>query len=252
MKDQKDETKEATFPYYINNGETLPGYTDYLRAVNTAQQAFEEKVSPVLEKYLLECQRYNEAVELKTLNIDYRNPMIHTQKAEYLLYMLLIEYSNSNMRAAFEATPTKVVVLPRCLTGPNYDLLKVKRSKMGWHRIVGNNTDEYSPALKLSQLGESNGFYTFITMGRRFKEPSFSRVFKNLRKKLGDFGLIAVACLPELALGKTYVMEAGIPAQAVPLQYPGCSKWHDPKHSLATTFSFEYVLKLLKLPADLI
>ncbi|MFW9778704.1 MAG: hypothetical protein ACFFE8_07590 [Candidatus Heimdallarchaeota archaeon] len=251
MKDQKDEMNNAVFPYYINNGEGLSGFTDYLRAVKDAQKKFEEQVSPILEKYLQECQTYNEAVEQKKLNIDYRNPMIHTQKSEYLLYMLLIEYSNLFMRAAFEATPTKVVVLPRCLTGPNYDLLKVKRSKIGWHRIVGSNTDEYSPALKLSHLGDTNGFHTYITMGKRFKEPSFSRVFKNLQKKLGNFGLIAVACLPELALGKTYIMEAGIPAQAVPLLYPGCSKWHDPIHTLATTFSLEYVLKLLKLPADL-
>lgn len=243
---KSNEGNEVSLPYYIDKGETVPGYAAYLRSVHIAQSALEDKISPILERFVQGCTRYAEAVEHKRLDIDYRNPMIYTQKPEYLLYMLLIEYSNQYRRAAFEATPTRVVVLPRCLTGPNYDLLKVKRTKLGWHRIVGSNTDDSSPAWKLSQLGDEYGFHTFITMGRRFKEPPFSRVFRNLKKKYSDFGLVAVACLPELALGKTYVMEAGIPAQAVPLLFSGCNKWHNPENSLTTTFPLEYVLGLLK------
>jgi hypothetical protein len=247
VKDRKNEEEGVHFPYFIDKGETLTGFADYLQDVHAAQNVFEERVSPILEQYLQGCQQYNESVKLEELNIDYRNPMIYAQKSEYLLYVLLIEYSNQIMRAAFDTTPTKVVVLPRCLTGPNYALLKVKRTRIGWHRIVGTNTSDHSPAWKLSQITKLNGIHTFITMGRRFKEPPFSRVFQNLRRKFGEFGLLAVACLPELALGKTYVMEAGIPSQAVPLLYSGCSKWHNPENSLTTKFPFDYVLELLKI-----
>ncbi|MHA1996132.1 MAG: hypothetical protein ACW97Z_16470 [Candidatus Hodarchaeales archaeon] len=83
-------------------------------------------------------------------------------------------------------------------------------------------------------------------MGNRFKEPNFLRVFRNLKKKFGDFGLIAVACIPELALGNTYIMEVGIPSHAVPLFYSGCAKWHGTS-SIKTEFPLSYILDLLSV-----
>ena len=81
-------------------------------------------------------------------------------------------------------------------------------------------------------------------MGRKFKEPNFLKVFRNLRKKYGHFGLITVACIPELVFGRTYIMEMGIPTQAVPLYFSGCAKWHGTK-ALQTHFPIKLIQQLL-------
>ncbi|MFX0183017.1 MAG: DUF116 domain-containing protein [Candidatus Hodarchaeota archaeon] len=223
--------------------------TNYLQTIHKAQQAFEMSVKPILNTYFFEFKEYKSALENQELDINYQNPMVFTQKVEYFLYMLLIEYSNQYMKSAFNATPNKVVLLPRCLTGPHFNLLKVTRTKIGWHKIMGcNGSDEsHCDGWKLTKLGKKHGFEVFITMGTLFKEPNFLKVFKNLRKKFGHFGLIAVACIPELALGKTYIMEMGIPTQAVPLFYSGCAKWHGHEQAVVTEFPLRHVLKLLKL-----
>jgi hypothetical protein len=222
---------------------------DYLETINEAQQIFKISVEPILNTYFSGFKDYKSALEKQELDVNYHNPMIYTEKEEYFLYMLLIEYSNQYMKSAFETTPKKVVLLPRCLTGPNFDLLKIKRTKIGWHRINGCDLSDDSncDGWLLTKLGKKHGFDVYITMGKRFNEPNFLKVFKNLRKKLGHFGLIAVACIPELALGKTYIMEMGIPTQAVPLFYSGCAKWHGEKQAVVTEFPLQHILKLLKL-----
>lgn len=223
----------------------------YLQIIHQAQQIFEDSVSPILDPFFSQYDDFIQAVENRELNINYNNPMIHTQKVEYFLYMLLIEYSNQLMKSAFDNAPKKIVLLPRCITGPNYDLLKVKRTKVGWHKIVACKDNIECDGWMLSTLGKEYGFEVYITMGSRFREPSFLKVFKNLRHKFGMFGLIAVACVPELALGRTYIMEMGIPTQAVPLFYSGCDKWHGPKNALVTKFPLQHVLNLLKISQNI-
>lgn len=235
------------FPYEIREKNGLNELTEYLKAVYQAQQTFDETIVPLLESFLQGFESYIKAISNRELDINYRNPMIYTRKNEYVLYMLLIEHSNQVMKAAFDAAPTKVVVLPRCLTGPDFNLLKVKRTKIGWHRVIRCNNPSNCLGWKLSELGKQHNFEVFITMGNRFKEPSFLRVFRNLHKKFGHFGLIVVACLPELALGRTYIMEMGIPTLAVPLFFSGCAKWHGSTQAIPTKFPFNYLLQLLNL-----
>ncbi|MFW9905588.1 MAG: DUF116 domain-containing protein [Candidatus Thorarchaeota archaeon] len=234
------------FPYEISVESGLNELSEYLKVVHRAQQIFNSTIIPIFEEFFQGFKSYMEAISNCELDIDYDNPMVYTQKHEYVLYMLLIEASNQIMKKAFMDSPTKIVVLPRCLTGSNFDLLELKRTKIGWHRILGC---KHGKCLEweLTQLGKKHNFEVFITMGNRFKEPNFLRVFRNLRKKYGHFGLIAVACLPELALGRTYIMEMGIPTLAVPLFYSGCAKWHGTMKAMPTKFPFNYLLQLLNL-----
>ena len=234
------------YPYEIKEKCGLNELSEYLKVVHEAQRTFNSTVIPIFEQVFEGFEPYMEAIANRELDINYSNPMIYTSKSEYALYMLLIEASNQIMKTAFDAAPKKIVVLPRCLTGPNFDLLKLKRTKLGWHRILGCRNGKCLE-WELTQLGKQHNFEVFITMGNRFKEPNFIRVFRNLRKKFGHFGLIAVACLPELALGRTYIMEMGIPTLAVPLFYSGCVKWHGPNEALPTKFPFKYLLRLLNL-----
>ncbi|MFX0170514.1 MAG: DUF116 domain-containing protein [Candidatus Hodarchaeota archaeon] len=241
------------FPYKINviskKLSKSSELENYLKTIHEVQQIFKLSVEPILNTYFSELSDYKSALEKHELDVNYHNPMIYTEKEEYFLHMLLIEYSNQYMKSAFDTTPAKVVLLPRCLTGPNFDLLKIKRTKVGWHRILGckSSDDSNCEGWLLTKLGKKHGFDVYITMGKRFNEPNFLKVFKNLRKKLGHFGLIAVACIPELALGKTYIMEMGIPTQAVPLFYSGCAKWHGEKQAVVTEFPLRHVIELLKL-----
>ena len=236
----------SSFPYKLKK-EDIASNTliNYMHSISEAANALESSVTPRLEPIFDQLSDYSEILRKRELDLNYNNPMIHTSKAVYTLYMLLIEYSNQFWRAEFDSTEKKIIVLPRCLTGPDFNLLKVKRTKIGWHKIIGTQDESYN-AWTLAQISNDNNFDVFITMGNRFKEPNFLRVFRNLFTKYGHFGLIAVACIPELALGNTYIMEMGIPSHAVPIFYSGCAKWHG-SSAIKTEFPLTYVLELLSL-----
>ncbi|MFW9897134.1 MAG: hypothetical protein ACFFD7_15120 [Candidatus Thorarchaeota archaeon] len=234
----------SSFPYKLNKMDLESNkLTYYLQIILKAKKSLEKNVNPILSQLFQEYEVYSTSLKNQDLDVNYNNPMIFTSKTIYTLYMLLIDYSNHFWQEKFENTSKKVVVLPRCLTGPNFNLLKVKRTKIGWHKIIGTLDNNFN-AWVLTQISYDHDFEVFITMGNRFKEPNFINIFRNLRKKYGNFGLIAVACIPELALGNTYVMEMGIPSHAVPLFYPGCAKWHG-SNALKTEFPLNYILKLL-------
>ena len=236
----------SSFPYKHTNRDIESNtLIDYIHRISEARKALESNVTPYFEPIFEQIFEYSNKLKNKTLDINYNNPMVHTSKTQYVLYMLLIEISNQFWRAEFDKTEKKIIVLPRCLTGPNFDLLKVKRTKIGWHKIVGTQNESFN-AWTLTELSKNNDFEVFITMGNRFKEPNFLKVFRNLKKKYDNFGLIAVACIPELAFGNTYIMEMGVPSHAVPLFYSGCAKWHG-SSAVKTEFPLTYILELLSL-----
>ena len=237
------------YPYKITEAaDKSESLTNYLHSVKSAKKSFENLITPIFDQFFQQTDQYITSVENHELDINYENPMIHISKRLLSLYMLLIECANQFWLPQFNATPKKVIVLPRCLTGPNFDLLKVKRTRIGWHKVIGTQNMQ-EDAWLLSQDGTKYGFEVFITMGSRFKEPNFLIVFRNLRKKFGHFGLIAVACIPELALGNTYIMEMGIPSHAVPLLYSGCAKWHG-SSAIQTRFPYAYIRNLLGIDRE--
>ncbi|MHA2175505.1 MAG: DUF116 domain-containing protein [Candidatus Hodarchaeales archaeon] len=234
------------FPYNLqSDNQNFLRLDSYFQKLSQVKQLFETQITPKMDDFFQEFDEYSNSLQNQQLDVNYTNPMIHTPKQLFMTYMLLIEYSNQFWKSQFDSTPKKIVVLPRCLTGENFNLLKVKRTKIGWHRITGT-TNENLNAWKLTQICEKEGIEVFITMGRKFKEPSFPTVFKSLRKRYGNFGLVAVACIPELALGNTFVMEMAIPSHAVPIFYSGCAKWHG-SAAIKTEFPLSYLLDLLKL-----
>lgn len=232
------------FPVEIPREETND-LRKYKKLIHEGQKALEQNLSPLFELFFSGFNKYSQLLDNNNLDADISNPMIYTQKNEYILYMLLIEYSNRYWKPIFDEIPLhqKIIVLPRCITGSKFDELEVKRSKEGWHRITGSKTQK-SSGWELAKLGKELGFQVYITMGRKFKEPSFLKVFRNLRKQYGYFGLIAVACIPELVFGRTYIMEMGIPTQAVPLYFSGCAKWHGTK-ALQTQFPLKLIQQIL-------
>ncbi len=218
----------------------------YFKTLDQVKSILETQITSKLSIFLQEYDEYSVSLRNQFLDVNYDNPLIYTPKNLLITYMLLIEYSNQYWRPQFNSTSKKIVLLPRCLTGEHFNLLKVKRTKIGWHKITGT-TDKTLNAWQLVQTSKNEDFEVFITMGQKFKEPSFISVFKSLRKKFGNFGLIAVACIPELALGNTFTMEMSIPSHAVPLFYSGCAKWHG-SSAFRTDFPLSYVLDLLNPP----
>jgi len=218
---------------------------NYIDTIHTAQKAFEQSITHFLDPFFPEYEKYVQFLNDPDPDVNTHNPMIHTNKNEYMLYMLLIEYSNQYWKPMFDKIPLhqKIIVLPRCITGPEFDELEIKRSKEGWHQITNYKAKE-SSGWKLVQLSKELGFQVYITMGKKFKEPNFLKVFRNLRKKYGYYGLITVACIPELIFGRTYIMEMGIPTQAVPLYFSGCAKWHGTE-ALQTHFPIKLIHQIL-------
>ena len=79
-----------TYPYEIRK-ET---YLQYLSDVNKALDRFEDCLTPILEKYISALENCEEKLKNQSLELNSANPMLYTQKGEYFLYMLQVEYAN--------------------------------------------------------------------------------------------------------------------------------------------------------------
>lgn len=69
-------------------------------------------------------------------------------------------------------------------------------------------------------------------------------LFKNLRTKHPQMGVLGIACIPELVAGLRLCEGLGIPAVGIPLDANRCSRWLG--ESLETTFSLEELERLIK------
>ena len=69
-------------------------------------------------------------------------------------------------------------------------------------------------------------------------------LFKKLRVRHPDMGVLGIACIPELVSGLRLCEELKIPAVGVPLDANRCSRWLG--ESLETTFNLEELERLIK------
>jgi hypothetical protein len=138
---------------------------------------------------------------------------------EYHLSMLSSELTNRGLRASFQATARRVVLLPACMRGPGEGDCRAQRR--GEDLLCGVCSGTCAIG-RVTRLGRRVGFETRII-------PHSSGFTRSLLQYQGcsDRGVVAVACALNIVPGGYEMRELRIPSQCVLLDYCGCRRhWH--------------------------
>jgi hypothetical protein len=155
--------------------------------------------------------------------------------AEYYLNMVATEVMNRGLRARFERTSRRVVLVPACMRGAKAGSCRahVKGVDMTCttcdpectvNRITRRMREL---GAKVYLVPHSNGFSRWLDRWER--EP--------------NVGVTAVACLLNILPGGYEMRARDIPSQCVPLDYPGCKKHWD-RRGISTGVNEERLVRI--------
>jgi len=141
--------------------------------------------------------------------------ILRTTQEQYHLHMLEIELGNRLHRKRFLACDRRIALLPHCLR----DFRAECRSVPGDLDTV---CAECSPACFLngvSLLLRESGVEPYI-----WRNAELAALFRRLEGE-GTFGVLGIACIPELAHGMRACMDRGVPVVGLPLDANRCARW---------------------------
>lgn len=150
------------------------------------------------------------------------------EEVEYHINMVASEIMNRGLRAEFARAPRRVVLVPSCM-----------RSDQGIHCRAGLSGGEMtcvgcSNSCRINSIRQTmtkEGCEVYIIP----HSSSFTRWLRQWRNTR-EYGIVAVACVLNIAVGGYQMRELGIPSQCVLLDYCGCKKhWH--KYGVATNLN---------------
>ena len=160
------------------------------------------------------------------------------QRVEYHLNMFGTEILNRSLRAGFQDTSTKILIVPPCMKAKSDEDCLATSSPYG--ELCANCT----PGCRVNQLtrlGEKHGFQVFImpdelkTFSGGGSEPSGKH----------SIGVVGVSCPLTNAAGGWEMQRLGVPAQGLLLDYCGCNyHWH--KDGIPTDINFGQLLRLME------
>jgi hypothetical protein len=169
-------------------------------------------INPHLEKYTLNTEEH-----LKTLPLSkFLDIRLATTREQYHLYMIEIELTNRLFASEFIMADHKIALLPYCLQDFS---VKCKSEKSGFdyqckHCSVKCFQNNASTILK------AHGIEPYIWM-----EGNMKQMMKYAIKEKRSFGVIGIACIPELTWGMRDCRKNNIPVIGVPLNANRCVRW---------------------------
>ena len=160
---------------------------------------------------------------------------IRTSKVQYLLYMLEIELTNRINQGEFSSSSWQMALIAHCLRDFRSDC----RSENGDVESVCTGCCPDCYVNLGSELLKRYRIHPYISVSMEHRS-----LFKKLRVRHPDMGVLGIACIPELVSGLRLCEELKIPAVGVPLDANRCSRWLG--ESLETTFNLEELERLIK------
>jgi len=139
-----------------------------------------------------------------------------TTREQYHLYMLEIELTNRMNSLTFKNSDTKIALTPYCLQ--NF-MVSCKAAK----KEFDYQCKSCSSVCFQNHAGsilKKNNIEPFIWMGGSIKELAKS-TFKNDQ----SFGILGIACIPELVWGIRKCNKYNIPVVGIPLNANRCIRW---------------------------
>ena len=138
---------------------------------------------------------------------------------EYFVNMVASEIMNLGLRSEFLKTKARVVLVPGCMRAQPEELCKARREG---DDILCSACTETCNVYRIERLGRTEIFKTYIIP----HSSGFTRWLKQWENSI-EYGIIAIACPLNIAVGGYEMRELNIPSQCVMLDYCGCRKHWD-------------------------
>ena len=169
-------------------------------------------IDPYLKKYTGNTEEHLRRLPVSKL-WDRR---LATSREQYHLYMLEIELTNRLFSAEFINADKKIALLPYCLQDFS---VKCKSEKIGFdykcrHCFAGCFQNF------ASQILEANNIEPFI-----WTQGDMKKLAKYTLKEKKTFGVLGIACIPELMWGMRNCRKNNIPVVGIPLNANRCVRW---------------------------
>jgi hypothetical protein len=155
---------------------------------------------------------------------------------EYHLNMVAAEIMNRGLRAEFERTPRRVVLVPGCMRGPYETFCQA--------RVAGSDIEcaMCSPGCNVNRISRrmrNLGAKIFLVP----HAAGFSRYLERWQRE-PDTAVAAVACMLNILPGGYEMRARGIASQCIPLDFPGCQK-HWRNEGIATGMNEDRLVQIV-------
>lgn len=158
----------------------------------------------------------NVRTHLKGLSIrSVTDRRLRTTEEQYHLHMLEIELVNRVHRDRFLRSDFRIALLPHCLR----DFRRECRSVPGDLDSVCAGCSETCFLHRVSAILREAGIHPYI-----WRNAELSTLFRRLEGR-GSFGVLGIACIPELAWGMRACMKRKVPVVGIPLDANRCMRW---------------------------
>jgi hypothetical protein len=169
-------------------------------------------IDPYLRKYTENTQEH-----LRTLPLlKFWDRRLATTREQYHLYMLEIELTNRLFRSEFIKADRKIALMPYCLQDFS---VSCKSSKADFD-FQCRNCSATCFQNHSSLILKDHDIEPYIWMGGNMKQLA-----KYTIREKRSFGIIGIACIPELINGMRNVHKNNIPVIGIPLNANRCIRW---------------------------
>ena len=162
---------------------------------------------------------YTENVEehLRTLPLSkFWDRRLATTREQYHLYMLEIELTNRLFISEFLKADRKIALMPYCLR----DFLVSCMSAKNGFDYQCKHCSAKCFQNHASKILETHNIEPYIWMGGNMKQLA-----KYTLHEKRTFGVLGIACIPELTFGMRKCRKNNIPVIGIPLNANRCSRW---------------------------
>jgi hypothetical protein len=203
-----------------------------LAACRAAGLAFAVESDAELGEYTQAVEGFVDRAQVKA-RWRYDSALVTRERVEYHLAMLGTEILSRAYREKFMATKRRIVIMPDCLRSNDGDQCQAERTSLG------GKCQGCTPGCKvmaITRLGEKHGFEAYIL------PDDLRGIGLGSCSKLANTGVIGISCVLTNWDGGWQVNAAGVPAQGVLLDHPGC-KSHWSQDGIPTDVNLDKVVE---------
>lgn len=163
-------------------------------------------------KYLVNVEEHLRSIKFTQL----LDKTLSTSFEQYLLYILEIELTNRIYLQQFSSSKKKLAFLPHCLRDFSKDCLASPDEVDNLYKgcLKKCTVNSVSRLLKKSEVTP------YIWMNADLK-----KVFASYRNTKNGFGVLGIACIPELTFGMRFCRKHNVPVIGIPLDANRCRRW---------------------------
>jgi len=169
-------------------------------------------IDPCLKKYTENVEEH-----LRNLPISkFWDRRLATTREQYHLYMLEIELTNRLLSAEFQKADKKIALMPYCLQDFSVNCKSAKNGFDYQCRHCSANCFQNHA----SEILKAHHIEPYIWMGGNMKQLA-----KYTLNEKRTFGVLGIACIPELTWGMRNCRKNNIPVVGIPLNANRCIRW---------------------------